>query len=127
MHLIPLLTSVALLLPSSLALSQDRSCILTSAIVKDIVDKSVIFLQHKDIEESRAIGTELYAPEAVQYGDSINLLRGDPPGTVVYPNATAYIEGTLTAPGIPEVSSWSSDALAGKAYRSHCQPLTVFS
>ncbi|ETN40901.1 uncharacterized protein HMPREF1541_05181 [Cyphellophora europaea CBS 101466] len=71
---------------------------------QDIVNKSIIFLQHEDPEEARAIAYELFAPNITQYGDSINYLRGAPLGTPVYENATAYIEGTLSAPGIPEIT-----------------------
>ena len=97
MHFSTLLTLAAAPLISA------WSC-LSDADAQDIVDKSIIFLQHRNITEARAVATELFDPDIVQYGDSINILRADPLGTPVYENATAYIEGTLAAPGIPNVS-----------------------
>jgi hypothetical protein len=101
MQLTNLITSSLLLL--SPALVSAWSC-LSDADAQDIVDKSIIFLQHRNITQAREVATELFSPDIVQYGDSINILRADPLGTPVYENATAYIEGTLAAPGIPNVS-----------------------
>lgn len=101
MHFKTFLTTTLLLIAPSIVSAW--SC-LSDHDAEDIVNKSIIFLQHRDIEEARAVATELFSPDIVQYGDSINILRADPLGTPVYENATAYIEGTLAAPGIPNVS-----------------------
>ncbi|KPI42239.1 uncharacterized protein AB675_9841 [Cyphellophora attinorum] len=102
MQLTTILTSsLLLLLP---AVVSAWSC-LSDADAQDIVDKSIIFLQHRNITQAREVATELFSPDIVQYGDSINILRADPLGTPVYENATAYIEGTLAAPGIPNITT----------------------
>ena len=115
---LPTLLSTLLILTSSLVGAW--SC-LSDEDAQGIVDKSIIFLQHRDLDEARRVAYDLFHPNITQYGDSINFLRGapvsgtpltehDPPctdhiqlGTPVYTNATSYIEGTLSAPGIPEV------------------------
>ena len=43
-----------------------------------IVNQSIIFLQHTDVDQARAIAYDLFAPDLMEYGDSINALRGDP-------------------------------------------------
>lgn len=98
MKLFHLTTTALSLLPSTLA----WSC-LSDSDAQTIVDKSILFLQHKNPDEARAVAYDLFDPQIKQYGDSINFLRGAPLGTPVYENATAYVEGTLSAPGIPNV------------------------
>lgn len=100
MQLSNILTSSLLLLTPTFVSAW--SC-LSDHDAQDIVDKSIIFLQHRNIDEARAVATELFAEDIVQYSDSINALRAQPYGSPVYSNASAYIEGTLAAPGIPNV------------------------
>ena len=117
-----LLATLAALALSSSSLVSAWSCLSDDA-AQEIVNKSILFLQHEDLDEAREVAYGLFAENITQYGDSINFLRGAPVsrphfhihqqesstdqtlqlGTPVYENATAYIEGTLSAPGIPNV------------------------
>lgn len=43
-----------------------------------IVERERVYLQKANLTDARAAGEELFAADFVQYGDSINSLRGDP-------------------------------------------------
>lgn len=56
---------------------------LSAAEAQSIVDRSIIFLQHLDIPLANKTAQSLFAPDIVEFGDSINSLRGDPVSYVV--------------------------------------------
>jgi hypothetical protein len=76
MKFLSLLTPIALSAWTVQAHYQ-RSC-LTDAVAKSIADRSAIFLQHTDVALANATAQELFAENIIEYGDSINSLRGDP-------------------------------------------------
>jgi len=62
--------------------TSDKKCV-SREYVEDVVAKSIIFLQHLEgtEEASQAAAYEIFDPAIVEYGDSINSLRGDPVST----------------------------------------------
>lgn len=72
-----LLTTLAALALSSASLVSAWSC-LSDDDAQEIVNKSILFLQHRDLDEAREVAYDLFAENITQYGDSINFLRGDP-------------------------------------------------
>lgn len=54
------------------------SLCLTDARAQYIVEREKVYLQKANITDARVAGEELFAADFVQYGDSINSLRGDP-------------------------------------------------
>lgn len=58
---------------------QDNSC-LTDAEAQYLIDQAIIVLKHVDIANARAVAYSIFAPDIVEYGDSINSLRGAPVG-----------------------------------------------
>lgn len=73
MKLLTLFTSVALASWGA----QAWSC-LSDADAQGIADASVIFLSHQDIDLANRTAQALFADNIVEFGDSINSLRGDP-------------------------------------------------
>lgn len=59
--------------------ARDKKCV-SREYVEEVVAKEIIFLQHLvgTEEASRAAAFEIFDPAIVEYGDSINSLRGDP-------------------------------------------------
>lgn len=51
---------------------------LTDTRANYIVERERVYLQKANITDARIAGEELFADDFVQYGDSINSLRGDP-------------------------------------------------
>lgn len=51
---------------------------LSDADAQSIVDRSIIYLQHKDIPLANATAYGLFTSDIQEFGDSINALRGDP-------------------------------------------------
>lgn len=54
------------------------STCLTNERAHYIVERERVYLQKANITDARLAGEELFAADFVQYGDSINSLRGDP-------------------------------------------------
>lgn len=50
---------------------------LTTAQVNYIVANSITFLSHEDVAAANASAQAIFAPDIVEFGDSINSLRGD--------------------------------------------------
>ena len=69
--------TLAALALSSASFASAWSC-LSDDDAQEIVNKSIIFLQHRDLDEAREIAYDLFAENITQYGDSINFLRGAP-------------------------------------------------
>lgn len=57
----------------------DNKCV-SREYVEEVLAKEIIFLQHLPgtQDASRAAAFEIFDPAIVEYGDSINSLRGDP-------------------------------------------------
>lgn len=51
---------------------------LTYEEAKSIADRSAIFLSHLDVALANTTAQGLFAEDIVEFGDSINSLRGDP-------------------------------------------------
>jgi hypothetical protein len=98
------LMALAMAPAATLAWNDWSSC-LTDAEAQSIVDRSIIYLQHFNIPEANATAQELFAPGLVEFGDSINSLRGDALGTQVENGRVKYIEDTLSTPPITEIKT----------------------
>jgi hypothetical protein len=72
-----LLKAAFLLLLSGSPLVAGWGC-LSDDDAQEIVNKSMIFIKHDDIEEARTVAENLFAHNITQYSDSINALRGTP-------------------------------------------------
>lgn len=55
----------------------DPTC-LNQTDVDNLIAKEIIYLQHPDVAAARAIAYSIFTPDIVEYGDSINSLRGQP-------------------------------------------------
>lgn len=58
------------------------SLCLTDKRAQYIVEREKVYLQKANITDARLAGEELFAADFVQYGDSINSLRGDPVSSI---------------------------------------------
>ena len=72
-----LLTILSTLLLSLSATVSAWTC-LSDDDAQYIVNQSIIFLKHTNITQARAIAYDLFAPNLLEYGDSINALRQAP-------------------------------------------------
>jgi len=50
---------------------------LSDADAQSIVDRSIIFLEHHNVTLANQTAQALFADNIIEYGDSINSLRGD--------------------------------------------------
>ena len=78
---------------------------LSDADAKKLIDNSVDLLEHPDPEAAAAASYADLSPNIVQYGDSINVLYGDPVRNLIYqrtapilPSASLEISLTITPP-----------------------------
>ncbi|KAK4935517.1 hypothetical protein LTR10_023428 [Elasticomyces elasticus] len=78
---------------------------LSQADANNIAAQSTIFLQHLNVTEANATAQALFADGIVEYGDSINSLRGAPLGTQVENGKATYINDTLSTPPIPTINT----------------------
>lgn len=79
-----LLTPLLLLL-SPAVLAWHKYCPLTDQRAQEIADGSAIYISHTDVALANATAQTLFAPNIVEFGDSINSLRGDAVSTSVLP------------------------------------------
>lgn len=62
---------------------------LSYARAQYIIEREIAYLRKADLADARAAGEELFAADFVQYGDSINSLRGDPVSPPPHPHYSA--------------------------------------
>ncbi|KAI1625335.1 hypothetical protein EDD37DRAFT_629358 [Exophiala viscosa] len=78
---------------------------LSQADANDIAARSTIFLQHLNVTQANETAQGLFADGIVEYGDSINSLKGDPLGTQVENGKQHYINDTLSTEPIPQINT----------------------
>jgi hypothetical protein len=70
-------STIAALALSSATLTSAWSC-LSDEDAQEIVDRSILFLEHRDVQAARDSAYDLFAENITQVSDSINFLRGTP-------------------------------------------------
>lgn len=74
MKLLKFLTPLAL---SAWTVSAWNGNCLSDSDAQSIADRSIVFLEHLDIDAANATAQGLFADNIQEFGDSINSLRGD--------------------------------------------------
>lgn len=50
---------------------------LTQAQVDYLISQEILYLQHPNITQAREVAYEIFTPDVMEYGDSINSLRNE--------------------------------------------------
>ncbi|KIX06761.1 uncharacterized protein Z518_04737 [Rhinocladiella mackenziei CBS 650.93] len=83
----------------------DSDVCLEQSDAEDIIDEFISILEHSDIIEANATAQALLSDDFYEESDSINILSGEPLGSLTFAGKQSYISNVLNAPSIEDVST----------------------